>query len=722
MAEYSPANNSSLSDSSPKIVYSSSQLKRKKPKIMTNMERFQTFCTLALTTKRKLTTQELKDLKNHRQKLEEILREYDTESQDKENQISELHQRIFELKNEIKSLKPQAERREQSDKNKPQNENEEEQVCKAKEIQKETSIEQGESDAGKNIEDTPKQRQSNGGKIPVYQSTPTMMIKQKTRSEWSQTPRRMPVQKELTKFQEKLAKNMDIEELMDLFITINYRKKADGKAEAEKYEAVIKEKIDEIIAENINLKRNINTIQKTMQDNYTVLEQANIERQQKIDALMEEIAYLKTANETNVNIPDSGILKSINDIAEREKKGLEVIERETERINELEETKQKHEKQLRENEDKIHELKEAIQKYETKLRENEEKIREMTEQMTKREEIVKMVIEKDANGIINSHIKIMEKLQKIEDEIKGTERQSEQKINKQTDDQLEEQYDKQHKLYSTKVKTVIEEQQFGQKVQKRYSKSAVLIQRTTTKLSLNDIRTILTREARGKTMIKDILCRPARDGNTLIIKGQTEEETQELLKIIETVQTLKDSITITIKTTNIKKIIILGIPIDINHEDILKDLQKQYKPETPIEILKEPRKRTDAKTYSIILEAEDWVAMDLLKRQNIKIHFNTCRIQLYLPVIRCTRCQQYGHVEDKCRGKETCQYCAGRHAKSKEKYCMNMKKYKNPRCINCIGTQGDFPHEAGSRDCPAFHFQIQQRNIYAKSIMQNSIW
>lgn len=81
-------------------------------------------------------------------------------------------------------------------------------------------------------------------------------------------------------------------------------------------------------------------------------------------------------------------------------------------------------------------------------------------------------------------------------------------------------------------------------------------------------------------MTRDIMCESARDRNTLIIKTTTDYDTHNLLKIIETIVSLKDVIEITYKAVNIKKIIILEIPVDIKKEDIIKNLREKF-PSTP---------------------------------------------------------------------------------------------------------------------------------------------
>lgn len=253
------------------------------------------------------------------------------------------------------------------------------------------------------------------------------------------------------------------------------------------------------------------------------------------------------------------------------------------------------------------------------------------------------------------------------------------------------------------------------KNQSQYSKSAIIIRRLkNTQLTLNEIRQILTRETKDRTMQKQIYCGPSKDKNAIIIKTTDDKDTNKLLQSIENITSLKDIIETTYKSTNLKKIIILGIPKEIPEDEIMKIIDDEYKSDVPVAKLKTIQKEY-TKNYQLVLEVEDWIAKSLISK-NLHLGFLQCRVCFYIPIIRCNNCQTYGHTDTNCRSKEVCAYCAKHH---KSQNCKHKDSSKYHRCINCLGTGSDFPHTANSPDCPAFHYYIQARNHRAKNNLIN---
>lgn len=234
---------------------------------------------------------------------------------------------------------------------------------------------------------------------------------------------------------------------------------------------------------------------------------------------------------------------------------------------------------------------------------------------------------------------------------------------------------------------------------------------------MNGIRNILTRETKAKLNSTTIFCDLSRNKNTLIIKSTTEENLNKLMKTIEEISSLKHIIELTYKSTNLKKLIILGIPSEIAAEEVINNLNNTYETEFPITIVKTIA-RNKAKNYQLVIESEDWIARHLLHDRKLQIGFNTAKVSLYLPIIRCNQCQAYGHTNQNCRRETICQYCARFHSSST---CPNRKNPNKHRCVNCIGTPSDFPHTSNSTDCPSFQFHIERRNTLAQQYLQNSM-
>lgn len=75
-----------------------------------------------------------------------------------------------------------------------------------------------------------------------------------------------------------------------------------------------------------------------------------------------------------------------------------------------------------------------------------------------------------------------------------------------------------------------------------------------TKMSIIAIRNILNMEIKNNPHLPRIYCETSRSRNTLIMKSVSEDETEDHLKIIESIEKLKDITEITFMTKNQKKL------------------------------------------------------------------------------------------------------------------------------------------------------------------------
>lgn len=82
-------------------------------------------------------------------------------------------------------------------------------------------------------------------------------------------------------------------------------------------------------------------------------------------------------------------------------------------------------------------------------------------------------------------------------------------------------------------------------------------------------------------------------------------------------------------------------------------------------------------------------------RERIYIGWQSCRLKDYNPLVRCFKCQSFGHTSRVCRGKETCSHCAGEHDIA---HCP--KKAEQPQCSNCLRAKKDPHHPVNSAKCP----------------------
>lgn len=698
---------SSISENS-FVLKTPTSVKRQISKEKSNIEIFKKAIDLTAQLSKKLKNPRDKEKINrecngYKKQIEEVLTKYekiDTRLQEQIKEIEYKDEKIEQLQREIDMLK-------------------ETNTALEAMIHKQDSVQQIDLNKQNNdsrkesqtIEETEILNSTPISKIPKLHSTPIVMLeripkdveKRATPISLKQT-QYQPKEKRINKETRQL-KEMSLTRVLEEYLQIN---KHTGKEEAkliDDYTNILKIKIYETIEENEQQKEDIKRIQKTLHDNYKTLTQAANDYQKTIHDLEQELANLKEkeistdVQKLNQTIKDQDVAlkakdEALNGIGDRQAEAEEKLKEAHERMIEMEEKMQQSREELDRAKGEVENLMKIIQQ---------------------RDEQINLITNRDESGILHSHIQILNKIQKLEEKIEENKvtKQQQQEITARPEARME---DRRRELYSGAVKHL--PKNVNQKVHTIYSKSAILVRRINTSLTLNNLRTILTRETKDKTTVQNVFCGIARDKNTLIIKAETDTETEEILKAIENIETLKEAIEITIKYENTKKIIILGIPQTIDEENIKNQIKQNLGSiTTDINTIK-TMQRPNAITYQLVLELDDQDAKILIRQGRIKLGFNSCRVLPYLPIIRCGKCQTYGHTEEKCTQKPLCRYCACNHGK---RVCYFKNYPEQHKCINCYGSPNYFPHDAASPDCPEFQRQIQARNNFAKINNTNSI-
>lgn len=93
-------------------------------------------------------------------------------------------------------------------------------------------------------------------------------------------------------------------------------------------------------------------------------------------------------------------------------------------------------------------------------------------------------------------------------------------------------------------------------------------------------------------------------------------------------------------------------------------------------VLKEIKGRRPDERHWVV-ECNPEVRNWLRSRDQVYVDCQVCRD--YADIVRCFRCQGYGHISKNCRDKMCCGHCAGEHD---NKDCMN--KDKAEVCGACI--------------------------------------
>lgn len=248
------------------------------------------------------------------------------------------------------------------------------------------------------------------------------------------------------------------------------------------------------------------------------------------------------------------------------------------------------------------------------------------------------------------------------------------------------------------------------------SKSAILLTRkSTTNMSLFNIRDFINRELKTAVNLPKIYCTISKDKRTIIVRSNTDEDVNNIADKIQEHSNILDLVDLNLAGEKRKKIIILGIPKNITVEEIKEKLSEDLEYDIKANEHKELQRKS-LKTYQLMLDLEDRLATRLLRQGRLLIGFLSCKIAQYAPIIRCSHCQIYGHTKERCRRKEICAYCMKNHETST---CPNKNDPRKHKCYNCYnymnpdGRQYKFDHSANSSECNIFqnHFYNRHRVI-----------
>lgn len=485
----------------------------------------------------------------------------------------------------------------------------------------------------------------------------------------------LPQHIELTPFSETVSQQMSKEELMDQLFRHLKKHNPENDEEAQRYSDYLL--TADYTTEEIEMK------EAEAQTEQTGPDEEKTKLKQKIEELESALKEQREKQERDSIRPSK------------------IRERLLENINYVEKVDlTEKEQQIRQN------LKQDVKTLLEILEKRESDIRELKEENQKQQQYIENIHQE--NSTKASIQRILENFQsKLQENLMG---------NKGRAEELEEHTNEKTQFSNTE--TAIQDYTGSQtplysdmlnkmgKNPKLTSESAILLKKLpSTKMSINTIRNILNVETKNNQNLPRIYCETSRSRNTLIIKSVSEDETEKLLHIIERVEKLRDITELTFRTSNQKKIIILGIPSIIQPEDIIKKITKDIGVNVPVHIHRKLQKE-NSHQYQLVLETNITIAYNLIKLGRLLVGFNSCKISDYKPIIRCAHCQRYGHTKDNCSYEAACAICAYNHETTA---CPNKDIPSKTCCINCLDTRNNFPHKADSSKCPLYQYKLKSR-------------
>lgn len=215
-------------------------------------------------------------------------------------------------------------------------------------------------------------------------------------------------------------------------------------------------------------------------------------------------------------------------------------------------------------------------------------------------------------------------------------------------------------------------------------------------------------------------------GNGIILKCNTSEDRERLRIALDSEQN-KENITIKVPR-NKKKVIIYSVPCEITEEDLKLSIVQLF-PALEEEIFEVKAFPSEGETKNWLVTSTIRLQKLLIRSKRLCLKFNSCSIKEFFEVLRCFRCQGYGHTSYQCERPVVCNNCAGAHdtrdCKVEARRCINCLQRKSTRnaivtganATACDAVQKDSDqatdqtfanHRANSNQCPHYKYHLQR--------------
>ncbi|CAG9825842.1 unnamed protein product [Phaedon cochleariae] len=109
-------------------------------------------------------------------------------------------------------------------------------------------------------------------------------------------------------------------------------------------------------------------------------------------------------------------------------------------------------------------------------------------------------------------------------------------------------------------------------------------------------------------------------------------------------------------------------------------------------------------TCTWVIECKPNIRNIILNRKKLYLGWSACPVRDHVRILRCFKCQGFGHMASVCKNKAACSRCTGEHD---TKDCTNNGR---PSCINCIRAkvnEEECFHEACDNKCVTYNRRLQ---------------
>lgn len=240
----------------------------------------------------------------------------------------------------------------------------------------------------------------------------------------------------------------------------------------------------------------------------------------------------------------------------------------------------------------------------------------------------------------------------------------------------------------------------GQKV---IAPKVIFVRSENDDLDVNEVKEVIKRSVRpGKLGVN--VRRVIKTARGVMIEAENTEQLEKL----KTCKELSDKgLAFDKPKKRQPRLMIYDVDPPEDREVMIEDIYDQNMENTEINLETFKRefkiiheyKRKDPKDprVALVVECTAQVRNAIRNRDRIFIGWQSCRLKDYNPLVRCYKCQGFGHVAKYCKNKTVCPHCADGH---EQKDCGN--KNRPARCANCLMSKKDCNHPIGHPKCPEY--------------------
>lgn len=206
-------------------------------------------------------------------------------------------------------------------------------------------------------------------------------------------------------------------------------------------------------------------------------------------------------------------------------------------------------------------------------------------------------------------------------------------------------------------------------------------------------REVMSRKGKslGLPKPKDII---VTNNNKVIIKTTNREDAATIQSSLAGDLDLGKKIDVSLAKSKRTRILVFGVPERVTPNEVMEELKTAPNQEdSDNKFIKEiPGRRG----RNMIFELNHKEATTLIDQRKILLQYQVLHIAECHRVIRCFKCQKYGHFAHKCGRSQVCPICSGPHAAQE---CTS----ETQSCNNCkLSNSDNHNHRADCNTCPIF--------------------